>query len=228
MSLAMISCPDILRAAEATSADLVGACLQADAAIRAAEVQARATIHAGWLTTLTGVTALAAAVIAYLAAGRQVRLTEREYQAKRRVYGRLIYQDLLDFKEAVQSIDDMASSQPGQPPLLPINPIDVPDTFSSLRWQEHALLGPDAAVELVATHRKAQDFSLEVGAWKTASEAHMKEIEEGKKGWSTLPNIAKRVHDSAQIVLFAIGRTLKTLEEYQTGPRGTGFPVQNS
>ena len=73
--IAPTSCGEVLRKVPATS-DLWAACIQGDAAIFAAKIQARAATNAGWLATAAGLSALIAAAIAYLAAGRQVRLAE--------------------------------------------------------------------------------------------------------------------------------------------------------
>ena len=71
----VIDCSSILHMIASATPD---ACVAARAAIRAAEIQAKATRHAGTQTLLAGVATVFAGGLAYAAAGRTIRQQRRE------------------------------------------------------------------------------------------------------------------------------------------------------
>ena len=169
----VVTCSDILSAVGTPqhSTDLLSACLQADAAIQAARMQAAATTNAGWLTVGTGVTALVAAFIAYLAAGRQVRLTERQYQARRKVYASLIYQTLHDVAKNAEEIEKFGFSTPtdlfGQDlgfAFLAAYEVHK-EALSDRHWERHAMLDADPAMRVVDVYTKASESSSLIEAY---------------------------------------------------------------
>ena len=58
----------------AIKADILAACIQADAAIQAAQIQSGSARFAGWMTITAGTFAILGGASAYWAATRQVRL----------------------------------------------------------------------------------------------------------------------------------------------------------
>jgi hypothetical protein len=69
-----------------TKSDILAACIQADAAIRAAHEQANASKFAGWLTLSAASFAVVGGIATYWAANRQVRLAERQHDLLTRAY----------------------------------------------------------------------------------------------------------------------------------------------
>lgn len=161
----MTDCITILRTAS-QAAELVGACLQADATIHAARIQATAARQAGTMSLIAGLGAAFAVVGAYWSALVQVRLAERQQLARSIAYRTHM---LLLLQNAIQEVDSPYSALTANILLRRIDMQQEPITFASCdilseelstaNFERHALLGCNVQSLLTASTNKIKPQS---------------------------------------------------------------------
>lgn len=145
----MVDCPAILENSSDVSSTLVAACLQAEAALKAAEIQASSTINSVWMTFASVVAALgavAAAIAAYVAAVRQVQLPEYLHRSTKALYARIIQKNLYKLDEQLSDGLILTPSIGGR--LFFHIVIEIPYHLHPQHWRRHALLGETVAMEM--------------------------------------------------------------------------------
>jgi hypothetical protein len=138
-------------AKEQAAAAVQAAQIQADAALKAAEQAADVQARYGILSVGAAIaTALLAALAAYIAATRQVRLDERHHAAKVFGYAASLRADLLNFSEDLKrlrlhaekqkatALKIVGSQQPHTP--IAIEPLQMPSQIHEEHWENHSLL----------------------------------------------------------------------------------------
>ena len=148
--------------------DIVAACMQAEAAIRAtlmqvdaaqkaADAQALAAFSAGWITggatLLAGLAALGAALLAYMAAvkaaDRQVKHTEHLHEQEVETFGRLVYKELEWIKGFASHMGrKLPNLNPTSDQVEEYFVVDLPRILASSTWTEFAKLGADETFEI--------------------------------------------------------------------------------
>lgn len=145
----MTDCITILRAAGQAN-ELVAACLQADATIHAARIQATAARQAGTMGLFAGLGAVLAAAAAYWSARIQIRLVEQQHVSKTLSYKSHI---LSLVKRAIQELSSTQSCLHAKY-LYRLNSADkssftlsnckiLAQEISTENFERHALLGGD-------------------------------------------------------------------------------------
>ena len=138
---------------------------QAQATIEAASIGAAAAIHAAWIQASAAAGALAAGVLAYIGAVRQVRIQERAHEVRALAYCFRLLRVVKEYREQVARACAVAESQ-----LAAFRSCSASVTIASLQllqprmlhdenWEVHALLGR-RAVELIL---KIDDLGLRLG-----------------------------------------------------------------
>jgi hypothetical protein len=127
---------------------------QAQATIEAARIGAAAAIHAAWIQASAAAGALAAGVLAYIGAVRQVRIQERAHEVRALAYRFRLLRVVEEYHEQVARACAVAESQ-----LAAFRSGSASVTIASFQllqprmlhddnWEAHALLGR-RAVELI-------------------------------------------------------------------------------
>ena len=135
---------------------------QAQATIEAARIGADAAIHAAWIQATAAAGALAAGVLAYVGAVRQVRLQERAQEVRALAYRfRLLrvveeYHDQVARACAVAELQLAAFHSGAASVAIASFQLVQPRMLHDDNWEAHALLGR-RAVELILT---IDDLSL--------------------------------------------------------------------
>ena len=143
---------------------------QARATIEAARIGADAAIHAAWIQATAAAGALAAGVLAYIGAVRQVRLQERAQEVRALAYRFRLLRVVEEYHEQVARACAVAE---GQLAAFRSGSASVAITSFQLvkprmlhddNWEAHALLGR-RAVELILT---IDDLSLRLAQFDQA------------------------------------------------------------
>ncbi len=135
---------------------------QAQATIEAARIGAAAAIHAAWIQASAAAGALAAGVLAYIGAVRQVRIQERAQEVRALAYRFRLLRVVEEYHEQVARACAVAESQLAAfrsgSASVAITSFQLlqPRMLHDDNWEAHALLGR-RAVELIL---RIDDFSL--------------------------------------------------------------------
>jgi len=135
---------------------------QAQATIEAARIGAAAATHAAWIQATAAAGALAAGVLAYIGAVRQVRLQERAQEVRALAYRFRLLRIVEEYHDQVARACAVAESQLAAfrsgSASVTITSFQLvqPRTLHDDNWEAHALLGR-RAVELILT---IDDLSL--------------------------------------------------------------------
>ena len=135
---------------------------QAQATIEAARIGAAAAIHAAWIQASAAAGALAAGVLAYIGAVRQVRIQERAHEVRALAYRFRLLRVVEEYHEQVARACAVAESQLAAfrsgSASVAITSFQLlqPRMLHDDNWEAHALLGR-RAVELILT---IDDLSL--------------------------------------------------------------------
>ena len=135
---------------------------QAQATIEAARIGAAAAIHSAWIQASAAAGALAAGVLAYVGAVRQVRIQERAQEARALAYRFRLLRVVEEYHEQVARACAVAESQSAAfrsgSASVAITSFQLlqPRMLHDDNWEAHALLGR-RAVELILT---IDDLSL--------------------------------------------------------------------
>ena len=135
---------------------------QARATIEAARIGAAAAVHAAWIQATAAAGALAAGVLAYIGAVRQVRLQERTQEVRTLAYRfrllRVVEEYHAQVARACAAAEAQLAAFRSGSPSVAITSFHLvqPRTLHDDNWEAHALLGR-RAVELILT---IDDLSL--------------------------------------------------------------------
>ena len=135
---------------------------QARATIEAARIGADAAIHAAWIQATAAAGALAAGVLAYIGAVRQVRLQERAQEVRALAYRFRLLRVVEEYHEQVARAcavaeEQLAAFRSGRASAAITSfQLVKPRMLHDENWEAHALLGR-RAVELILT---IDDLSL--------------------------------------------------------------------
>ena len=135
---------------------------QARATIEAARIGADAAIHAAWIQATAAAGALAAGVLAYIGAVRQVRLQERAQEVRALAYRFRLLRVVEEYHEQVAHAcavaeEQLAAFRSGRASAAITSfQLVKPRMLHDENWEAHALLGR-RAVELILT---IDDLSL--------------------------------------------------------------------
>ena len=153
---------------------------QAQATIEAARIGAAAATHAAWIQATAAAGALAAGVLAYIGAVRQVRLQERAQEVRALAYRFRLLRIVEEYHDQVARACAVAESQ-----LAAFRSGSASVTITSFQlvkprmlhddnWEAHALLGR-RAVELILTiddlSLRLAQFDLEIRAEGTHTDS---------------------------------------------------------
>ena len=129
---------------------------QAQATIEAARIGAAAAVHAAWIQASAAARALAAGVLAYIGAVRQVRIQERAQEVRALAYRFRLLRVVEEYHEQVARACAVAESQwsafrsgSGSVTIASFQLLQ-PRMLHDDNWEVHALLGR-RAVELILT-----------------------------------------------------------------------------
>lgn len=164
---------------------------QAQATIEAARIGAAAAIHAAWIQASAAAGALAAGVLAYIGAVRQVRIQERAQEVRALAYRFRLLRVVEEYHEQVARACAVAESQlvafRSGSASVAITSFQLlqPRMLHDDNWEAHALLGR-RAVELILT---IDDLSLRLAQFDKQIRS------EGTHTDSSFANATIRQHD---------------------------------
>jgi hypothetical protein len=164
---------------------------QAQATIEAARIGAAAAVHAAWIQASAAAGALAAGVLAYIGAVRQVRTQERAQEVRALAYRFRLLRVVEEYHEQVARACAVAESQLAAfrsgSASVAITSFQLlqPRMLHDDNWEAHALLGR-RAVELILT---IDDLSLRLAQFDQQIRS------EGTHTDSSFANATIRQHD---------------------------------
>ena len=164
---------------------------QARATIEAARIGADAAVHAAWIQASAAAGALAAGILAYIGAVRQVRLQERAQEVRALAYRFRLLRVVEEYHEQVARACAVAESQlsafhsGGASVTITSFQLLQPRMLHDDNWEAHALLGR-RAVELILT---IDDLSLRLAQFDQQIRS------EGTHTDSSFANATIRQHD---------------------------------
>lgn len=132
-----------------TRSEIIAACIQAQETLLAGLAQANAANFAGWMTLAAGGLALVGGASAYLAAVRQVRLTERRHQEETKAVRRHVAAIATKARNELKVLSDNLERNPAavfdrhEPYRLPaVQALD--NLISPQNWETYVRVGRPA------------------------------------------------------------------------------------
>jgi hypothetical protein len=172
---------------------------QAQATIEAARIGAAAAVHAAWIQASAAAGALAAGVLAYIGAVRQVRIQERAHEVRALAYRFRLLRVVEEYHEQVARACAVAEAQlaafrSGTAPVAITSfQLVKPRMLHDDNWEAHALLGR-RAVELILTiddlSMRLAQFDQEIHAQGTHTDssfanASLRQVDANEAGQPT-------------------------------------------
>ena len=103
--------------------------------------------------------ALAAAFVAYLAALKQVWLSEAKIRQEREAFSSLLWHELRSFLKKIATVTTALSDAQIVADTVTLNfRYIIPDLLKDVRWNDLTILGPEIAVSIMAVKRSAQEL----------------------------------------------------------------------
>lgn len=147
---------------QAHKSDVLAACIQADAALKAGDAQAAATRCAGWLSFGVGICAVVGALyvgyLAYQSATVQNQEIRNQRLAREAAYTAQICAMIIDATDEIVRVVlriELISSSGRPDGLEGMSFINLPllrDELRPINWERHALLGPEHLDQIIRTH----------------------------------------------------------------------------